>query len=720
MTTTTYKTIFSGIGKLIASFMLLSAFATCAVAQGKNPSVTFSAKLAPGDVRAGEGAQVIVTATIPAGYHMYSLTQNPNGGVKTKIVVATGSSLVSGGKPVQPAFKKSFEPTLKVNMEEFEQSVSFGVPVTIKAGAKGAQKASVTVSYQICNARMCLPSATATVSVTYKVAAGSARPARKKPVTSVPIAAKVSMLLRSEGAVTLCQISRNPAQLTAPERNEQMGTLILVGGPPGVPPPAPAVTKQTIQGGNAVEQAQKRGLLPFLLLAIGAGFSSLLTPCVFPMVPITVSFFTKRKEGKGAQGLRGALAYCLGIIGTFTGLGLITTVLFGATGIQRFAANPWVNIGLGLLFVVLAANLLGVFEIPVPAGLIDKADSASKKGGLIAPLLMGLTFTLTSFTCTSAFVATVLLAAANGSFLYPFLGMLAFSTAFALPFFLLALFPQALAKLPRSGAWMITVKAYMGFLELAAALKFFSSADLTWGYGLLTKPIFLALWSTICIVAGLYMLGALRLSVDEGSKIGPGRRVIGAGTLLLAVFCLAAIEGKSLGDLEAFVPPSPYPYQHSAFQSAATSLPTNVHKPGAPSGGGNTPSNTALDGTIYKNYAEALTAAKAANKPLFIDFTGVNCVNCRLMEKKMFPRPEVAAELTHYVRAELYTDRGTPDDEANKALEQKLAGTIALPVYVAVTPDGAEVKVQSKFEGYTEDVSGFLDFLRKGYSVDVQ
>ena len=190
--------------------------------------------------------------------------------------------------------------------------------------------------------------------------------------------------------------------------------------------------------------------------------------------------------------------------------------------------------------------------------------------------------------------------------------------------------------------------------------------------------------------------------------------------MIAPCFCLAAIEGKSLGDLEAFVPPSPYPYQHSAFQSAAASSPTDVHKPGAPSGGGNTPSNTALDGTIYKNYAEALTAAKAANKPLFIDFTGVNCVNCRLMEKKMFPRPEVAAELTHYVRAELYTDRGTPDDEANKALEQKLAGTIALPVYVAVTPDGAEVKVQSKFEGYTEDVSGFLDFLRKGYSVDVQ
>lgn len=662
------------LGLLLFPMLLLSA-SRAAEAQ----KVNFTAQVGPADARAGEGAQVVLKATIPAGFHMYSLTQNPGGGVALSLKLA-GATISQSGKPVGSAFKKVPEPVLSVTLEEYEGTATFVIPVAIKAGATGEQKATVTVKYQICDANKCLPPATVDVPVTFKVAAGAVRPTRKQPVTTLP--------------------SVNKSARVVPAYS---GKMILVGGPPDAPP-APSQSAGT----RNAEPAQSQGLLPFLLAAIGAGFTSLLTPCVFPMIPITVSFFTKQKRAsvknsgndtedeqkRPVSGIKGALAYCLGIIGTFTGLGLLVTVLFGATGIQSLAANPWINIALGVLFVVLAANLMGAFEILLPSWLINRAQGGQAAGGIVAPLLMGLTFTLTSFTCTSPFVGTVLLSAAHGQYFYPVVGMLGFSTAFALPFFLLALFPQALAKLPRSGSWLVTVKAFMGFLELAAALKFFSSADLTWGTGLLTREIFLAVWAGICVVAGLYLLTWLRLPSDEGRiKVGWFRRIMGVLTIAGGVACLAGIAGRSMGDLEAFVPPTPYPYKNKAVPKTQDFTDGTPEHP-------------------LKSFAEAVKRAKETNRPIFIDFTGYSCVNCRLMEKTTLIDPQVLTELKKYIYVELYTDRGDDENKANAKLEQDLVQTTALPVYVAVKPDG--LTVVAKSEGYTRDVNEYLAFLRKG------
>ena len=665
----TFRFIFAG---LLMSVMLLPLTAQA-------QKVAFTARFAPPDARAGEGAQIVVAAKIPAGYHMYSLTQNTMGGVPLKIDL-TATALAANGKTVGGAFEKVPEPLLKVTLEEYSNSALFAIPVAVKPGTKGTQKALVKIKYQICNKNQCMLPATVEVPVTFSVGAGAPRPARKKPVTKLPTA----MLLQPPRVV-----SAYPA------------TLLLAGAPPDAPPASAARAAD-----NNRERPQPQGLLPFLLVAIAAGFTSLLTPCVFPMIPITVSFFTKRKDSGGVSGVTGALVYCLGIIGTFTGLGLLMTLLFGATGIQNFAANPWVNLGLGILFVVLAANLMGAFEILLPSWLLNSTQSGQKRGGLIAPLLMGLTFSLTSFTCTSPFVGTVLLDAAHGHYFYPFVGMLAFSTAFALPFFLLALFPQAMSTLPKSGAWLVTVKAFMGFLELAAALKFLSSADLQWRLGLLTKPVFLAIWAGIAAVAGCYLLGWLRLPHDDKVKVGIARRVLGLLTLAGCVLCLSAIEGRSLGDLDAFVPPVPYPYK----TALVTNQPSSSGN--AEASGGGVTMEIGTSKKPLKNYEEAVKAATQQNKPIFIDFTGHVCVNCRLMEASTLIAPEVLAELKNYVVVELNTDANNAEENANQQLEQKMANTTALPVYLAVSPDGKTV--QAKFDHFTRDTAEFVAFLKKG------
>lgn len=424
------------------------------------------------------------------------------------------------------------------------------------------------------------------------------------------------------------------------------------------------------------QAAGNGGLLAFLGVAFVSGLIALLTPCVFPMIPITVSYFSKRRENLGTRKmLTQALAYCLGIIGAYTAVGLVVAILFGASSIQRFATNPWVNLGLAVIFVLLALSLFGMLQMNLPSK-VTNAFSPHGKSGLLAPLLMGLTFTLTSFTCTGPFVGTILVSATNGDKLYPFLGMLVFSATFALPFFLLALFPQLLSRLPKSGAWMETVKAFMGFVEVAAAIKFVSNADLVWGTGLISRPTFLVIWAVILALAGLFLLRVIRLpKVDVPKQIGAARWVVIAASLAGAVWLLTGIGGRSLGDIEAFLPP------------------------------------THADGWI-EDYDMAIAKARAQNKPLMIDFTGVTCTNCRWMERNMFPRPPVAKEFKNYILVKLFTDRANSKDQANAQLEQKLTGAVTLPVYVVVTPDERMV---TKFESSTTDTDAFVNFLKIGH-----
>lgn len=613
---------------------------------GAQPQVVhWTAKLVPSDVRAGETAQIVMTAKIDEPYHIYSLTTPPEG-IPTSFEVKQ-NEVLSVGKTQEPA------PHMKPDAVDvirgmFEKEVAFGIPVKVLEGVSGAQKITVVATAQACDAKICLPAIPVSVPLEFTVAPGAPREDRLAPVNSIP---------------------EQPAGYVAP--------------------PLPTDGKGT--GGAAVDdtqikiaEAREGGLASYLLLAFLAGLAALITPCVFPMIPVTVSFFSKKTtEGDRKVNYRDALAYCFGIIGTFTLLGLIVTLAFGSTGVQDLATNPWVNLAMFALFVFLAFNLFGVVELRLPSKLVNTAYQGSRKGGLAGPLLMGLTFSLTTFTCTVPFVGTLLAAAAQGDILYPTLGMAAFSSAFALPFFLLALFPQFLAKMPKSGGWLATVKAFMGFLELVAAVKFLSSAELAFNLGWITRSVFLALWAVILFVAGLYTIGWLRLGhEDEGApKIGWFRRLSGVATVAAAIWCLAGIQGRSLGLFDSFAPPDPYPGT----------------------------SNPMAHGSIpwLENYDEALAKAKTEGKPVFINFTGVNCSNCRWMERNMFTKASVIEEFSKFVMVELYTDR--PMDKERQALQKKLVGVALNPTYVLVSQDGKVLKVH---QGLEQDEAKFIEFLR--------
>lgn len=617
-----------------------------AAASPANP-VAWSARVDPVDARAGEAARVLVRAIIDPGWHIYSLTQKEGGPQKTTLALKAKDVLSAAGKPAQPVPIKENDASFGMTVETFRGTVDFALPVKLAPAAKpGPHRAIIAVGYMVCNARNCLPPKTFDMPVLFRVASGRARPSRLKPV------------------------------LTAPKQ-----AVALVVGPAAPAPPGGISQDPT---GRRIKQAENSGLIAFLGLALAAGFLALLTPCVFPMIPITVSFFTKQQGGDRGTSIRMALAYCLGIVATFTALGLLLTALFGASGIARFATNPVVNLAMAALFIVLAINLFGVFELTLPSGLINRTAQGSRSGRYVGPLLMGLTFTLTSFTCTVPFVGTLLATASRGNALWPVLGMLAFSTAFASPFFLLALFPQMLAGLPRSGAWLVSVKATMGFLELAAALKFLSNADLVWQAHLLTRPVFLAVWAGIAAVAGCYLLGWLLLPHGvPDARIGPLRRLIGVGALASSVACLAALGGANLGDMDAYLPPANYGRLASARPVGSTAW---------------------LD-----DYDQAVAQAKAQGKSLFINFTGYTCTNCRWMESHVLNRPDVMAELARFVPLELYTDGQGPEFDRNRKLEQDRFGTVALPLYAVMSPDGTHVHA---FGGLTRNPAEFLAFLR--------
>jgi len=307
---------------------------------------------------------------------------------------------------------------------------------------------------------------------------------------------------------------------------------------------------------------------------------------------------------------------------------------FGASGLNQFAANPWLNLGIASLFVAFALNLFGAFELALPSRLLTRASTldggVTIDGGagrrIAGTLLMGLAFTLTSFTCTAPFLGTLLVVAAQGDWQWPLAGLLVFSSVFALPFVLLAWAPQAVANLPRSGGWLLSVKATMGLLELAAALKFLSNVDLVWSWGIFTRDVVIALWILIGIVLMIYLGGGLRLGhARKLSRPGPPRWATVAGALALTVWLGTGLAGRRLGELEAFLPPGEL--------------------------GGGEGGELAW---IVNDYEGALARAASANQPVLVDFTGYTCTNCRWMEANMFTEPEVARELARYVRLRLY------------------------------------------------------------------
>jgi thiol:disulfide interchange protein DsbD len=388
------------------------------------------------------------------------------------------------------------------------------------------------------------------------------------------------------------------------------------------------------------------------------GFAALLTPCVFPMIPMTVSFFTKRSKTK-AKGISNALIYASSIIVIYVGLGLGVSAIFGADALNALSTNVWFNLFFFLLLFVFAISFFGAFEITLPSSFVNKVDSASDRGGLIGIFFMAFTLSLVSFSCTGPIIGTLLVQAASEGGAGPFWGMFGFSLALALPFGLFAAFPGWLNSLPKSGGWLNSVKVFLGFLELGFAFKFLSNADLVVQTGLLTREIFLSIWIMLSALLGAYLMGWFRLSHDSESKhISVFRLMIAMLSFAFMIYMIPGLWGAPVKLLSGIIPPSTYSESPHGFSGGGggqdeSKLPEHAHF-----GPHNIPE--------FDNYDYALAYAKQTNKPLMLDFTGWACANCRRMEDNVWSDPEVKRRLVNdVVLVSLYVDdkRELPKEE---------------------------------------------------------
>lgn len=654
----------------VALIMCLSLSAADVAAQmpsAKN-KIAF-APIAPVSGRAGDTVEIVVTAKIARHWHSYGLTPaiGPDGlGPEATVVTVSPKSVLKiAGKPrFTKGAHSAFDKTWETNVEELSGNIELRIPVRLSPTLqKGTQKASVNFLMQLCDTSACLPS------------------------EDMPQDVSITITDAAAGGQAI------------EDTTESASTTVVKPSKTDVV--APMDTQQEI------EAEKSKGLLSFFLYAMGIGFLALLTPCVFPMIPITVSFFTKRHEKTKGSGLRDSVLFGVGIISTFTAVGIIASILFGGTAVQDLAANPWLNLGIGLLFMALAFNLFGSFEIQVPVSIMNALNKKSQGDGVFSVLLMGLTFSLTSFTCTVPFVGTLLLSASGGDYLYPAVGTLGFATAFAIPFVVLSMFPSLLVRLPRAGGWMNNLKVVMGFLEIAAAVKFFSTAEFIFGLGLLPREVFLAVWSGVCLLIVLYILGTYQLTLDTPiERIGGLRALFAVIFATLGLWFAAGMLGKPLAaDLEALLPPENY--HELLAQMNGTAVVASTSQTQTKEAG------DAHSGLVWlNNLDEAKKLAAQEGKPIFIDFTGFACVNCRLMEKDVFPRPEVVEQFKKFVLVQLYTDRKTEPYITNQNI-LKTYGTVANPLYVMLKPDGTYV-AQTGFQTQFRSNPGlFVAFLQK-------
>lgn len=619
----------------------------------------WSAAAVSDEATPGGKITIKVTAKVNKGWMVYSTKDYEEGPVPTKIGFAEGT-FVSTTNLKQPTPKKKYDENFGIETEYYDKDVTFTLTGKVADNAKaGKQKAVVEVTFMACNDRLCLPPETVELPVEINVVGGS-QAQNDEPV-------------KQSGATLDTAASMKQADT----KSKDTSTITSASG---------------YGDEKDVAKARSEGLWAYLGLAMSVGALALLTPCVFPMIPITVSFFTKRESNSRARSIRDALIYSLGIVFTFTGLGILLAVTMGASGINQFAANPWMNILIALVFIVFAFNLFGLFEIVIPSSILTKLTIASGKGqGVVSILLMGLTFTLTSFTCTVPFVGTVMVAAASGDIWWSVVGMLAFSTVFAFPFFLLALFPSWLKSLPKSGGWLNSVKVIMGFLELAAAMKFISNVDLIWGLGVLSRDLFLSFWVGIGLIASIYLLGIFQLPHDsKPEKIGVFRMMFSVFFLGISVFLYNGLNGRPLGELDAFLPPIEY---RETIEAA---------------GGDASDNGSREKEQWFSDYQAALSKAKNEAKPLFVDFTGFACTNCRWMEANVFTIPKVKERLGQFILVRLYTDGQGEQYDRNRAFQQQRFGTVALPLYAIVSSDD---KTIGTFPGLTRKPEEFISFL---------
>ena len=618
-------------------FLLTLLFTVWGAGAQRLDPAKWSLSVEPAAAPAGSRVLGRLVVKLDPGWHLYSLSTPKGGPIPTTIRPAQDAP-IDALRVYQPKPSRAMDPNFNLETETYDREVEFLLEIGIRRDApEGSAELRIESRYQLCNDRMCLP------------------PVRRT--------AAASILIKSGAAAPGISI---PAGYTLHE--------------PGTPsPPVPNAPA-------APASAPTQGLSVFLLIAFGLGLAAIFTPCVFPMIPITLSFFLNQQAQTRRQSVFQAVLFCLGIIVLFSSLGIAATALLGPFGVVQLGSNVWVNSFIAAVFLIFALSLLGAFDLSLPSSLLTRMDRVSQRGGVLGALLMGLTFSLTSFACVGPFVGTLLAGSLQGGSWRPLLGMVFFASGLALPFFLLALFPSYLRRLPKSGGWMMRVKIVLGFVILAAMLKYWSNVDQVMQWGFLTRERFLAAWVVLFSAAGLYLLGFLRMEgIDREEPVTVGRLLAGSFLLIFAVSLVPGMFGGRLGELDAYVP------------LATSAAPTST---GA----------SAL--TWRKNqYAEALQEARAGNKLVFVNFTGYACTNCHWMKANMFTRPEIVAAMRDFILVELYTDGADASSRSNQEMQEKQFSTIAIPYYAIVSPDE---KVVATFAGLTRNPQEFLEFLKKG------
>ena len=618
----------------------------------------------------------VIHATVDSCWHIYSQDNDPNAGpVPTSFEFEWPEGVNPVGNVAECTPLEEYDPNFMMDLKFFEEEVYWRQALDLK-GAQATDSLRGFLVFMVCDAMMCLPP------------------------EEIPFSLAISDVKSVSNRPEYCPPSQhwcNHDEAEGHGSDEEEGMLFGED-----------------HGNNEDGSPEEEGLLWTFLLGFGLGLAALLTPCVFPMIPMTVSFFTKQSKTR-SEGIRNALIYGFFIIFIYTALGLALTAIFGVDVLNVISTDPMFNVFLFLLLLVFGASFLGAFEIQLPSSWANKADAASDRGGIVGIFFMAATLAIVSFSCTGPLVGSALAGAATGSFAAPTAVMLGFSSALALPFGLFSAFPGWLNSLPQSGGWLNSVKVVLGLLEIGFAFKFLSNADLVLQLGLLQRELFIAIWIAVSLAIAFYLFGWYTLPHDSKvERIGVFRFSLGMTFMMLGIYLLPGMWGAPVNLISGFPPPLFYSEWNA--------------------GGGHDSNGGGHVEARFDDYDEGLAAAQAEGKPMLLDFTGWACVNCRKMEEQVWSDPEVARMLTEeVVLVSLYVDdrKALPESEhrvekyggkdfrirsvGNKwsYLQASRFDRNAQPFYVMIDHDGAHIGGSA---GYDPDPSLFLDFLRDGLS----
>ena len=635
---------------------------------------------------------VLFTAKIDKGWHVYS-TDIPEGGPQSAVM---HTEKAEGAQPMGGLIKQGKEISeddkiFDMKVRYFENNVTFIQKYKITGKTYNIKG---YLEYGACNDEMCMPPSTVEFDFSGKgpedaPAAEPQKEEKHEEVAAMPVAALGA-------GDSLDTVAADTAAASVP-----IDTALIAKAQSGWWSTSIDKLKQ-LNGGNISD----RSWLYIFLMGLLYGLLAVFTPCVWPIIPMTVSFFLKRSKDK-KKGIRDAITYGISIIVIYLALGLLVTALFGPQKLNELATNAVFNLIFCTLLVIFALSFFGWFELTLPSSWTNKVDSkASSTSGLLSIFLMAFTLTLVSFSCTGPIIGLLLVeTTTSGNWMGPAIGMLGFAIALALPFTLFALFPTWLKQAPKSGSWMNTIKVVLGFIELAFALKFFSVADLAYGWRLLDREVFLSLWIAIFLLMGLYLIGKLKFQSDMGDdKAMPVPCImLGLVSIAFAIYMVPGLWGAPCRAVSAFAPP---------LYTQDFNL------------------NTKEVRAAYTNYEEGMAAAAAKGKPVMLDFTGFGCVNCRKMEIAVWTDPTVADKLNNdYVLISLFVDDKTPLDKPIEVeyngkkrtlrtigdkwsyLEEMKFGYLTQPLYVLVDNEGNPL---TRSFSYKEDVEDYLKFLNEG------